>query len=407
MVLPIVGFILFVTASPSNASNDPFFDNQWGIQRIQAEKAWLTSAGSDISLAVVDTGVDLRHEDLENFGPGYDFVSEDAVAQDEKGGPTENCRGNWGHGSHVAGIAAAVADNGRGVAGVAPAAKLMPVRVLDEHGCGKLDDVIAGIRWAADNGAQVINLSIGAEIQFLGNPSSAINGFYEAIEYAWRQGAIVVLAPGHEGVFPSGYKSINAIVVGATNEDDTKAEYSNLGDAKWSMVAPGSNIPSLVPGGYAKASGASMGAPHVSGAAAVLRCTGFNKEATVERLLATADDVGEPGKDLVYGSGRLNVARAVEGRSAQWCIVPGLGAASGESGSQRRSSGNRGPTRPAATAIGTASPASSPLPSPVESARAEAFGGRSRDEDNLALLAMFVTSAIALFVWNYWRTSRS
>lgn len=409
-------------ATPALASNDPFFSQQWGMQKIKAEEAWVTSAGVGSNVAIVDTGVDLGHEDLQKIGAGWDFVSNDSVPQDEKGDATSECSGNFGHGSHVAGIAAATANNGRGIAGVAPAAKIMPVRVLNQHGCGTFEDVIEGIRWAADNGAQVVNLSLGAEVQFLLATLGQIQDFFAAIEYAWQKGAVVAVAAGNERVFPSGYGNINAIVVGATDENDGKAAYSNLGDAKWSLMAPGSNILSSVPGGYAKASGTSMATPHVAGAAAVLRCAGLNKQQTVDKLLSSADDLGISGRDPIFGSGRLNLARAVQGLSASTCKVSGLGvapsgssgSASGSGGSTRRSSGSRSSSSPAAAGPAQPAPESPPSPSPTETARAEALGAESAQEEgggnlllNVALLFLVLVSGVALYVWNYWRTSRS
>src|SRR5207249_216773 len=135
--------------------NDPLFPHQWGLTQIKAPDAWAHGAlGAGVTIAIVDTGVDLNHPDLgSKIVAGADLVSGETC--------TPGDQDLNGHGTHVAGIAAALTNNGIGVAGTAPDAKIMPVRVLDSTGSGSTDDVAAGIRWAADHGAQVINLSLG------------------------------------------------------------------------------------------------------------------------------------------------------------------------------------------------------------------------------------------------------
>ena len=305
--------LVSLTAVPAGAGSDPFRPQQWALDVVGAREGWRAGAGKGVTIAVVDTGVDLEHEDLaDRLLRGRDFV-DGGAPQDEHG-----------HGTHVAGIAAAAAGNGRGVAGVAPAASILPVRVLDENGSGSARDVARGIRWAVDRGARVVNLSLGDLGEPLFGPA-----FDEAIAYAWSRGAIAVVAAGNEYLLSSGYSDQDAIVVSATDREDRKPAYaSGVGRAKWGMAAPGGagetagreedDILSTYwrPGrrnAYAYLAGTSMAAPHVSGAAAVLLSRGLPPRETVRRLLRTAADLGAQGPDATFGHGRLDVAAAVEG----------------------------------------------------------------------------------------------
>lgn len=314
VVALLTGLLLVVTAAPAAAA-DPARDRQWALDVIGAGSAQTVGQGAGTVIAVVDTGVDLGHEDLAaNVVAGIDIVDGDDVPQDEHG-----------HGTHVAGIAAAVGGNGRGIVGVAPRASIMPVRVLDADGSGTAADVSAGVRWAADNGADVINLSLTETGQSLVGSSLAA-----AIRDAWDQGAIVVVAAGNQFVLSSGFADEPAIVVSATTRRDGKPDYSNgVGRARWGMAAPGGGCALLTcPTAdsifstwwdgregdvYAYLAGTSMAAPHVAGAAAVLLSLGLDQQAVVDRLLATAEDLGPSGRDSTYGAGRLDLAAAVDG----------------------------------------------------------------------------------------------
>ncbi|MFN2617042.1 MAG: S8 family serine peptidase, partial [Thermoleophilaceae bacterium] len=172
----------------SGAVNDPLFPKQWGLTQINAPGAWARGVkGSGVTVAVVDTGVDLNHPDLQSkLVAGRDFV---AGKRDCPAGPQDEN----GHGSHVAGIAAAATDNGIGVAGTAPDSKIMPVRVLDADGSGTVEDIVAGIRFAADHGAKVINLSLG-ELPVLSQIDPDNEAIAAAIQHAWDRGALVVAA---------------------------------------------------------------------------------------------------------------------------------------------------------------------------------------------------------------------
>lgn len=294
-------------SAPSIALNDPEYAQQWGMQRIGAKAAWDAGLfGEGVDIAIVDSGVHLTHQDLApNVIGGYDFVNDDNRPQDDNE-----------HGTHVAGIAAAVIDNG-GVVGVAPKARIMPVKVLDENFATVGSDVGAGIRWAVDHGAEVINLSLGNLGQSVFGPSTQ-----DAVAYAWSKGVICVFAAGNDYVMPSGFRDENAIVVVSTGRDDERSSFSNrVGEAKWGLAAPGSQIFSTIwvaddrTDTYASLSGTSMAAPHVAGAAALLRAAGLSPQQTVDRLLSTAKDLGSSGPDTQFGYGRLDVAKAVAGLS--------------------------------------------------------------------------------------------
>jgi subtilisin family serine protease len=221
--------------------------------------AWAVRHTSPMIVAVVDTGVDLKHPDLAGrLVPGYDFVENDNKPQD----------GN-GHGTQVAGIIGAAPDNKRGIAGVVWNARIMPVRVLDADGYGFDDTIAKGIVWAANHGASVINLSLGGP--------EADDVLRTAVDYATRKGALVVVAAGNDGTgvtqYPAAYSS--ALAVAATDSTGALTQFSSYGD--WvDVAAPGWNVLSTAlrfPGAsdYVTESGTSFSAPYVSGIAALVR----------------------------------------------------------------------------------------------------------------------------------------
>ena len=239
--------------------------NLWSLDNINAPDVWYGdginkgATGSEVVVAVVDTGVDLDHSEFKDrLVSGYDFVENDSVADD----------GN-GHGTHVAGTIAG-ANDGFGVTGVAHDAAIMPIRVLDDNGYGWTSDIIAGTRWAADNGADVINLSLGG-----GGFSQSMA---DTVAYASSLGAVVVMAAGNSGFaspdYPAAYAVNHGIAVGAVDQQDSMAGFSNrAGSSVINYVtAPGVDIFSAIPNdGYGNLSGTSMAAPHVAGVAALLK----------------------------------------------------------------------------------------------------------------------------------------
>ena len=232
---------------------------------IGAPEVWTGSnsfsgaTGLGTVIAVIDTGVDLDHPEFQNrIAQGYDFVDYDNIADDGEG-----------HGTHVAGTIAG-ADDGEGITGVAPDASIMPIRVLDNEGYGYTSDIIAGVRWAADNGADVINLSLGG-----GGYSQAMA---DAIAYASDLGSVIVMAAGNNGgespMYPAAHAETHGIAVGAVNQEKSFADFSNRAGFTFLdyVTAPGVNIFSSTPNGnYDYYSGTSMASPHVAGIAALLK----------------------------------------------------------------------------------------------------------------------------------------
>lgn len=298
----VLSLVLAGTAAAADAGRG----KQWNLDRIGAPAPGATGGG--VVVAVVDSGVDLDHPDLgRQLVPGRDFVEDDDRPDDP-----------YGHGTHVAGIVAAATGGGE-VVGVAPAARVMPVRVLDEAGGGTVSDVVDGVRWAVANGARVINLSLGEDAQALLGPSIG-----DVLREAWEAGAVPVVAAGNQFVTGSGFSDEPALVVTATTRSDGKPSYSSgVGAAQWGVAAPGGESPDLGPegailstykdGGYAWVAGTSQAAPHVSGAVAVLLSLGLSPQQAVDRVLATAVDLGPAGRDSTFGAGRLDLRRAVDG----------------------------------------------------------------------------------------------
>jgi len=335
--LLVAACVLASLASPHAAaeSGDVANDSglQWNLARIGAEQAWAAGTGAGTTIAVIDSGIALDHEDLAG-----QLV--DGVACRDTGGDPARCTGSPqdddGHGTHVAGVAAAATGNGLGIAGTAPDARIMPIKVLFRacdtcQPTGEAEDVSAAVRWAADQGATVINLSLGSTTSSVFGP-----GFVDAVRHAWSKGSIPVVAAGNDYVLTADLGDAPAVVVSATDRDDAAPEYSNgVGDARWAVAAPGgdgNDTPESCsqqgePRGilstywstadpiaaYACLSGTSMAAPHVSGALAVLRGAGLSPEVAVQRLLDTAVDLGEPGPDALFGAGRIDLAAAMAG----------------------------------------------------------------------------------------------
>ncbi|MGF1511772.1 MAG: S8 family serine peptidase [Myxococcota bacterium] len=303
--------------------NDPRFAEQWSFPMIGVPDAWSHSQGQGVTVAVIDTGVAFedhkqfrRVEDLAGtaFVEGYNFITDTSHPNDDHG-----------HGTHVAGTIAQTTNNGVGVAGVAPKAAIMPLKVLSKRGAGTAGDIADAIRFAADEGAQVVNMSLG------GGPRSFV--MESAVRYARSKGVVVVCAAGNGArarvEYPAAYPG--AFAVSSVGPDRQLAYYSSYG-AQIAVAAPGGNkqlgegagilqntiTPMAVDrlDGYLHFQGTSMAAPHVAGLAALVMATGVDRVEEVERILQeTAEDLGPEGFDPRYGHGLVNAAAAV--RSAK------------------------------------------------------------------------------------------
>lgn len=282
--------------------DDTYFDQQWGIAQIMAPQAWdLDTGSSNTKIAILDTGIDQDHEDLTGKITINKNFSDSSTVDDE-----------YGHGTHVAGIAAAVTDNGTGVAGVGYNCSLMNIKVLNDSGSGDYSWIASGITWAADNGAKVINMSLGGK---LGSKT-----LQNAVNYAWNKGVVVVAAAGNNGnsrpSYPAYYS--NCIAVAASDINDAKASFSNYGD--WvDVAAPGVNIYSTLPNhanaigmeDYGSLSGTSMSTPYVAGLAALIWTSAYGDDnaGVRSRIESTADESGSIWSD--YGIERINAYNAV------------------------------------------------------------------------------------------------
>jgi type VII secretion-associated serine protease mycosin len=283
----------------SLATSDPMRSQQWALNATSYEATWSTTRGSGVTVAVIDTGVRGDHEDLSSVVlPGVDFV------QGTDGRIDPN-----GHGTHVAGIIAAQTDNGHGIAGGAPDVRILPVRVLDANGSGNTSNVAAGIIWATDHGARVINMSLGG---------GASQGMHDAVAYAVAHNVVVVAAAGNNGdgaapVYPGAYDE--AIAVAAVDSNRNRASFSNTGSYV-DISAPGVSIVSTygsAANAYASMSGTSMATPYAAAAAALVVAAKPSASAADVRsyLLGSADDLGAAGFDNWYGNGLVDPRDAV------------------------------------------------------------------------------------------------
>jgi subtilisin len=270
----------------------------WGIPHIKADSVQASGVtGSGVKVAILDTGIDGNHEDLNVLG-GASFISSEPNALQD---------GN-GHGTHVAGTVAGL-NNTLGVLGVAPAADLYAVKVLDSSGSGSFSGIVQGIEWAIENDMDVINMSLGA--------SSGSTTLQQVCDLAYNSGIVVVAAAGNSGTkgkrntigYPAKYASV--IAVGAVDSSNNRASFSSVG-SELEVMAPGVNILSSVPGnGYDSYNGTSMASPHVAGAAALIlaKYPSLSNVQVRDRLKNTATPLGD---SFYYGNGVINVLAAVQ-----------------------------------------------------------------------------------------------
>ncbi len=333
--------------------NDPCYKFQWHLAQIGLPKAWKLGQGRDVVVAVIDTGV-TKVPDLADtaFVKGYNFVANNEDASDDHG-----------HGTHVAGTIAQATNNALGVAGVAFGAKIMPLKVLSARGSGSMAAIAQAIRYAADNGAHVVNMSLGGPF-----PVATIKA---AVQYARSKGVVVVAAAGNDGrgrvSYPAKYPGV--IAVAATQYDETTTFYSNWG-GEIDVAAPGGNVRvdqngdgkpdgvlqnTVVPGDISRTDylffmGTSMASPHVAGVAALVVGAGVRRPEAVEAVLletarrpkAIADRPDKrPGRiDDRYGAGLVDAHSALEkarlGKGASALGIAGSLALLGIAGLRRR-----------------------------------------------------------------------
>ncbi len=337
--------------SIATAPNDPYYnasgtwgqqyDDQWGLKNIQAEKAWNISRGNNNTIvAVIDTGVDYTHPDLNaNIWSNPEEIPGNGLDDDRNGYIDDTIGWDFiddnndpmdthGHGTHLSGIVAAVGNNGQGITGVCWQAKIMALKGLTDSGAGASDKLAQAIKYAVDNGARVINLSWG------GYGTAKV--IKDALEYANNHNCVIVAAAGNNNTnadrfFPGNYSP--AITVAACNASDVRASFSNYG-ANVDVTAPGVDILSLkakgtdmsrketniVGGEYYRASGTSMATPFVSGLAALIIASdrSLTNLEVAEKIITSCEDLGTIGKDDYYGYGRINASQAlVLGRGEQ------------------------------------------------------------------------------------------
>lgn len=278
--------------------NDTSYGSQWHLPKISAPAGWaLTTGSADVPIAVIDSGVDPTHPDLAaKLLPGHSWINYN-----------DDTRDLTGHGTSVAGAAAAITNNSRGVAGVAWANPIMPLGVSDSAGSASYSNIASAIIYAVDRGVKVINISLAG--------SSYSSTLEYAVNYAWNRGALVICSAANYNTstlyYPAALK--NAVAVAATDSADKKASYSNYGD--WiSITAPGSSIyTTLRGGGYGSKSGTSFSSPIAAGLAALI--WSINPELTnaevLDILQSSADDLGAAGFDPIFGHGRINALAAL------------------------------------------------------------------------------------------------
>jgi subtilisin family serine protease len=296
--------IFSTTAWPTGGDpNDPAYSHgsQGDLARIGMPAAWPTTRGTpSVVVAVLDTGTTVRHEDLvgTSFIAPFDEITGKADAVDDNG-----------HGTHVTGTIAAQTNNAVGIAGMAPGVSIMPVKVLDEFGSGTLGAILDGIDYARGHGADVINMSLGGHLE----PEDAAWA-QPTINAAYAAGITIVASAGNSGSGAISYPCafVHVICVGATNNADAHADFSNT-NAYVDVTAPGVDIVSTVPHGYATFDGTSMSAPHVTALAALIRSAhpGETVDQVETTILSTAVDLGSPGRDITFGVGRIDAGAAV------------------------------------------------------------------------------------------------
>ena len=389
----VVASVSLLGGSPAFATQ--YLGDQWGLSVIGAPTAWQSGTGAGVRIGIVDTGVDLSQQDLQGKVVAQNYFVSSPSSGCETSPPANPAQDDNGHGTHVSGIAAA--SGAVGVSGAAPGASLVVAKVLDCTGAGQYSDVVAGINWAVQAGAKVINLSLGdASIGGLVDPSNVQGSpLGDALQNAWNSGAVPVIAAGNnsDGLFGLGdanYSGVPAVVVAATGspqngEQGRLASYSNgVNEAQWGVAAPGGddpNGPSTATCGqydpyeilstywtasqptncYATDEGTSMATPFVSGTVALLLAHGLSASQAVQTLLTTANHSVSCGSSC---SGLVNAAAAVQGLAGH-PNTPGAPKAPTSSAPAPRAA--TAPSRPTSSSPGPTSTTAAPPSSTTSS----------------------------------------
>jgi subtilisin family serine protease len=303
--------------------NDPSFGDQWGLSKVQAAAAWEKISGStDIVVAIIDTGIDYQHEDLaDNIWKNEKEIAGNGIDDDKNGfiddisgwdffNKDNDPRDDNGHGTHLAGIIGAAVNNKKGITGIGWNPQIMPLKCLGANSQGALADAASGIRYAVDNGAQVINISWSAK-------RGSDKEFSDALKYAYQKNVTVIASAGNDNddadeYFPANAESV--ITVAATGKDDNRSSFSNQGNVV-AISAPGEKIKTTVLGNkYEYFKGTSLSAAFVSGLSALLLAEkkSLNPDEIRIILQNSADDLGDAGWDKNFGAGRVNADKAMK-----------------------------------------------------------------------------------------------
>lgn len=281
---------------PDGTTNDPYLGSQWHIGKIGASTAWDQAQGSGVTIAVLDTGVDSAHLDLApRLVAGWNFFNNTSDTSDA-----------YNHGTGVAGSAAAAMNNAIGVAGVSGQTKIMPIRISDASGYGSWSAMAQGLTYAADRGVRVANISFSS--------AATSSSVLSAAQYMKNKGGLVFVSAGNTGATSTASPTTSMIVVGATDSNDARSSYSTYGSVL-SLAAPGNGIYTTTKGGgYVSENGTSFAAPVAAGVAAlVMSANPALSSSQVENILfTTAVDLGSAGRDVYFGYGRVDAARAVQ-----------------------------------------------------------------------------------------------
>lgn len=401
---------LLLAMVPAWAANDTLFTDQWALQKIEAEKAWATSTGRGMTVAVLDSGVDFSHRDLAGKSAGsWDCLTgtcREVSGEDEHG-----------HGTHVAGIIGAITANGRGVASVAPDVSILSIRVCGattEEGCR---NVGKGIRKAIELKANVINMSLGGEFPILDSVD-----FGKEFQDASNAGMVVAVAAGNDQQLISSYTGAPAtvIVVSASGPDDERAAYTS-GYLRADVYAPGGNsdnkkcgsasscmiVSTWRGGSYKAVQGTSMAAPHAAGLAANLMCLGQSNHEAATRIRQTADNV--------QAGPRINAAKAVAGLRGGNCAANFPTTATQTGGTRPRATATKAPSgQQTAAPAGQAQPSQDGQGQPEQTSSSDAAATQEKKEDkpdrtmlNLIVGGALVGAIAAWFGWVRFKASRA